>query len=101
MGKRRKCAIWKHHGRVGRLFLFLAVCLASCARMGQPDGGWYDEQPPKIVSTSPADQSVNFNGKRVIINFDEYIKIDNATERWWYRRHSSSCRKSKDRASAL
>ena len=81
MGKRRKCAIWKHHGRVGRLFLFLAVCLASCARMGQPDGGWYDEQPPKIVSTSPADQSVNFNGKRVIINFDEYIKIDNATEK--------------------
>ncbi len=81
MGKRRRCAIWKHHGRVGRLFLFLAVCLASCARMGQPDGGWYDEQPPKIVSTSPADQSVNFNGKRVIINFDEYIKIDNATEK--------------------
>ena len=81
MGKRRRCAIWKHQGRVGRFFLFFAVCLASCARMGQPDGGWYDEQPPKIVSTSPADQSVNFNGKRVIINFDEYIKIDNATEK--------------------
>ena len=30
---------------------------ASCARMGQPDGGWYDETPPKIVHASPADKA--------------------------------------------
>ena len=49
--------------------------------MGQPDGGWYDEEPPRIVSTSPADQAVGVKGRRVVINFDEYIKIENATEK--------------------
>lgn len=60
--------------------LAVLVLLAACARMGQPDGGWYDETPPRIVSTSPADKSVNVHAKKVYINFDEYIKIDNATE---------------------
>lgn len=58
------------------LFLF-----TSCARMGQPDGGWYDENPPRIVSTSPEDQSTGVSSKRIVINFDEYIQIDNPTEK--------------------
>lgn len=38
--------------KLNSLFLpfYLAVflLLASCARMGQPDGGWFDETPPKV-----------------------------------------------------
>lgn len=56
-----------------------AVC--SCAKMGQPDGGWYDETPPAIVKTSPADFGVNVNAKKISIYFDEYIKVDNPTEK--------------------
>ena len=59
------------------LLLFL---LGSCAKMGQPDGGWYDEQPPRVVSASPADQSTNVTARKVVINFNEFIKIENATE---------------------
>ena len=34
--------------------LLLALTLtAACARIGSPDGGPYDETPPKIVKTSP------------------------------------------------
>ena len=56
-------------------WVFLLV-LASCARMGSPDGGWYDDTPPRVVSSSPANQGVNVKAKKVTINFSEYIKLD-------------------------
>ena len=62
------------------LLLLLAV-LSSCARMGQPDGGWYDETPPKVVGAQPADRGVNVKTKKVNIFFDEFIKLENATEK--------------------
>jgi uncharacterized protein (DUF2141 family) len=48
--------------------------------MGNPDGGWFDETPPKVIGASPADKGVNVKSRNVKINFDEYVKIDNATE---------------------
>ena len=56
-------------------WVFLLV-LASCARMGSPDGGWYDDTPPRVVSSSPANQGVNVKAKKITINFSEYIKLD-------------------------
>ena len=29
--------------------LLLILVILSCAKMGQPDGGWYDETPPSIT----------------------------------------------------
>ncbi len=64
------------------LFFFLSLFfLASCARMGNPDGGWFDETPPHVVSASPSDRGLNSKSNKVIINFDEYIKLENATEK--------------------
>ncbi len=65
------------------IYGFLSVAaLASCANMGQPDGGLYDQAPPKILSTTPADKSANAKSiKKVTIAFDEYVKLDNATEK--------------------
>lgn len=60
--------------------LFLGLFATSCARMGQPDGGWYDETPPQVVSASPAERAVQVKDKKIYINFSEYIKIENATE---------------------
>ena len=62
----------------------IALCMAtlwSCARMGQPDGGWFDETPPHVVRTSPTDQSINVKAKKIVIAFDEGIKLDNASEK--------------------
>lgn len=68
--------------KTGYLILLLPLCIiASCARMGQPDGGWYDETPPHVVSTQPADQATGVSARKVIINFNEYIKIDNPSEK--------------------
>lgn len=62
------------------LFLLLLAALTGCARMGSPDGGWFDETPPRIVGTSPADQSTHVTSKRITINFDEFVQIENASE---------------------
>ena len=53
----------------------------SCARMGSPDGGWYDDTPPQVVSAMPAERAVNVQSKKIIINFSEFIKIENAQEK--------------------
>jgi uncharacterized protein (DUF2141 family) len=43
--------------------------------MGAPDGGWYDDDPPRVVSSTPADQATNVTAKKITILFDEYIKL--------------------------
>lgn len=65
------------------LWLLAVACLAvvSCAKMGQPDGGWYDETPPRIVRTTPQDKGVNVSNRKISIYFDEYIQVDNPTEK--------------------
>jgi len=49
--------------------------------MGSPDGGWYDETPPKILGTSPANSSDDVNSKKVTILFNEFVTLDNPTEK--------------------
>jgi uncharacterized protein (DUF2141 family) len=49
--------------------------------MGSPDGGWYDDDPPKVISSSPADQSTNIKTKKITILFNEYIKLEDATNK--------------------
>ena len=58
-------------------YIIVAICcIVSCARMGSPDGGWYDDTPPRVVSSTPADQGVNVKARKVTINFNEYIKLE-------------------------
>jgi len=68
--------LWKS---LGGLSLFLL--LFSCARMGSPDGGWYDETPPRVVGSTPADGGVNVSAKKLSIYFNEFIKLDNPSEK--------------------
>lgn len=56
------------------------LCLA-CARFGTPDGGPFDETPPRVVRTSPKYGAINTHTKKVVIEFDELIKIDNAMDK--------------------
>ena len=55
--------------------------ISSCARMGSPDGGWYDDTPPRIVKTTPQDRSVNVSEQKITILFDEYIKVEDVTNK--------------------
>lgn len=63
------------------LLLLPLLCLA-CANPGSgPDGGPYDETPPRIVAMSPAIGATQARTQRVSITFDEFIKIENAAEK--------------------
>ena len=48
--------------------------------MGSPDGGWYDEDPPRIIGCSPADQATNVKDRKISIYFNEYIKVEDVTQ---------------------
>ncbi|MFC2291497.1 MAG: Ig-like domain-containing protein, partial [Prevotella denticola] len=63
------------------LFTLLLFLLVSCAKMGQPDGGWYDETPPRVLGASPAERATDVNSRKVSIYFDEFIKLENASEK--------------------
>ena len=58
----------------------LSSLLFACANIGNPNGGPYDEDPPKFVGSKPAMNQLNFKGKKIEILFDEYIAIDNPGE---------------------
>jgi hypothetical protein len=58
--------------------LFLIVSLIySCASIQQPQGGPRDTTPPKVLSMLPKDETTNFTSKKVVIEFDEYFKLQN------------------------
>ena len=63
------------------LYIILGLCVvASCARMGSPDGGWYDDDPPRVLYATPAEQATNVTSKKIAIYFDEYIKLADPTQ---------------------
>ncbi len=69
-------------GKSVLIFAFLLPLLVvGCARMGNPDGGWYDETPPRVVAASPADKSVNVHTKKISVFFNEFIRLDNPQEK--------------------
>lgn len=59
---------------------FLMVMIYSCASIGTPNGGPYDEEPPKFVSSTPAPNQTNYRGNTVDILFDEIIQIEKPSE---------------------
>ncbi len=46
--------------------------------MGQPDGGWYDDTPPRVIAATPTDKAINVKAQKINIWFNEYIKIQDA-----------------------
>lgn len=62
-------------------FLLLTALVYACASPGNPEGGPYDETPPKVIRSNPANGSSNNSQKRLSLLFDEYIKIENASEK--------------------
>ena len=70
---------WKKH----RLpfILLLVIVTYSCASIGNPDGGPYDEDPPKFVGSTPSLRAVNYKTQKIELEFDEFIKLEKASEK--------------------
>lgn len=60
--------------------IVLLVVVFSCANIGNPNGGPYDEKPPRFVSSTPAPNQTNYKGKKIEILFDELVQIDKPSE---------------------
>ncbi|MGN0069308.1 MAG: Ig-like domain-containing protein [Prevotella sp.] len=72
--------VWPRCLRISGIVTMLWL-IVSCAKMGQPDGGWYDETPPEVVGASPSEGATGVETRKISILFSEYIKIDNPTEK--------------------
>lgn len=60
--------------------MLLLTVIYSCANIGSPNGGPYDETPPKFVSSTPIPNQINYTGKKIEILFDELIQIEKPSE---------------------
>ncbi|MCM1108403.1 MAG: Ig-like domain-containing protein [Clostridium sp.] len=63
------------------LILALTLTAVACASIGTPDGGPRDYTPPRVVKTQPADRSTDNKTRKIRISFDEYIKLEKASEK--------------------
>lgn len=61
--------------------LIVIIGFYACASTGMPDGGPYDETPPKFVRANPEPNAINSKRKKISIEFDEFIKLDKASEK--------------------
>ena len=57
--------------------LFALSLSLNCARRGSPNGGPKDSLPPIMVKAKPVYQATNFKAKRIVLQFDEYVKFKN------------------------
>jgi hypothetical protein len=54
--------------------VFLLLLFPRCAKVVSPTGGPKDTLPPVLINSIPKINSTNFNGDKIVLEFDEYIK---------------------------
>lgn len=58
--------------------LYIALIIfAACAQIKTPTGGEKDEDAPVILEMIPDNYSTNFSGNKILLSFDEYVKLNN------------------------
>lgn len=67
--------------RLLSILFFAALLALGCASPGSPDGGPYDETPPMVVGSTPKYGNLNTKSKKVEIYFNEFVKVENASEK--------------------
>ncbi len=57
------------------IMAFMSLTLVNCAKRGSPTGGPQDSIPPVFIKSEPPNFTTNFEGERIRIYFDEYVKL--------------------------
>ena len=67
-----------------KLLIYLSILLfcAHCAQVTPLNGGKKDVSPPKVISYSPENASLNFKANQITIKFDEYIQLVDITNQF-------------------
>ncbi|HMN05949.1 MAG TPA: Ig-like domain-containing protein [Flavobacteriales bacterium] len=58
-----------------------ALLLAACAQVREPQGGPKDTAAPQLLAAEPANGSSGFASNRIVLHFDERVKLDRVRER--------------------
>ncbi len=53
------------------------ISLGRCATINSPQGGPIDSLAPRLIASGPMPYSLNFQGDKIVLVFDEYIKLEN------------------------
>lgn len=61
------------------LILFVGTMVIGCAQELPISGGKKDTDPPEILKSVPINGSRNFRGKKIIMEFDEFVQLKNQT----------------------
>lgn len=59
----------------------IAAVLYSCASVGRIEGGPLDEAPPRFLAATPTPDALHVGKKKIVIEFDEFIKLDKPNEK--------------------
>lgn len=62
------------------LSILFVLLIVSCANVVMPTGGAKDSFAPKVVSSYPANNSVNFKGDEISLKFDEFVELESPTK---------------------
>ncbi len=65
------------------IFIFgalIVILLSSCAKQSTPTGGPRDKDAPKLLESTPKNESINTKPEQIILTFDEYIKLENPSK---------------------
>ncbi|MCP4123944.1 MAG: hypothetical protein GY751_19525 [Bacteroidetes bacterium] len=62
------------------ILAFVSLLITGCATVSSPTGGPRDATPPSLVSSSIRNGSVDFDGKTIIMTFNEYVKLNNPSQ---------------------
>lgn len=61
--------------RMAVITLFCSAFFWRCANISAPQGGPKDTLPPRVMNALPFFNTTNFDGKRIYIEFDEYVQL--------------------------
>ncbi len=56
------------------------IVIFGCAQQGAPTGGPKDEDPPSLLKAEPQNYSTNFEAKKIMLTFDEFLDMGNFTQ---------------------
>ncbi|NOX84836.1 MAG: Ig-like domain-containing protein [Chlorobi bacterium] len=62
-------------------YVLMIFIIYRCAHPVMPSGGKKDTMPPVVIETEPQNRSARFASKKFTITFDEFIQLENITQK--------------------
>jgi hypothetical protein len=74
---------FKYQNRIAiSVLVFTAIIANRCAQIGTISGGPKDLDPPEMVRSTPKNFTTNFKGKKVKIDFNEYVQLKDVNQQF-------------------